>query len=74
MRKTFVIVLALIGLAACNPSRTVATATEAEVCISWGESLPARSRQDTPQTQEEISVAYADFIAACPAWADLVPE
>lgn len=61
---------ALIG---CVPSMTQVTETEAELCRSWGESLPTRSRSDTAQTQAEIQVGYADFLNACPAFPKLVP-
>ena len=50
-----------------------ATATEAALCQAWGASLPSRSRQDTPQTQAEITQAYADFAAACPGYGVLIP-
>lgn len=49
------------------------TATEAELCRSWGESLPTRSRSDTVQTRAEIQVGYADFLNACPGLEHLVP-
>ena len=46
----------------------------AENCgVCWGESLPTRSRADTAQTQVEIAESYADFVAACPGAAGLVP-
>jgi len=63
----------MIVLSACAPSTTQATATEAELCRSWGESLPTRSRTDTAQTRAEIQVGYADFANACPAFAHLIP-
>ena len=62
-----------IGTSACVPSMTQVTATEAELCRSWGESLPTRSRMDTAQTRMEIQIGYADFINACPGFAHLVP-
>jgi len=74
MRKTFVIVSSLAALMGCNPTRTVATETEKELCVTWGESLPTRSRQDTPETQSEISDSYEDFGLACPDHVDLIPK
>lgn len=61
------------ALAACAPSVMQATATEGELCRSWGESLPTRSRMDTAQTRMEIQIGYADFLNACPGLEHLVP-
>lgn len=66
--------LMALGLAAgCTQSQPipVATATEVEreICIQWRDSLPTRSRQDTPQTQQEIGAAYDVQALACPQWA-----
>ena len=66
--------LMALGLAAgCTQTQTipVATATEVEreICIQWRDSLPTRSRQDTPQTQQEIGHAYDIQGLACPNWA-----
>lgn len=43
------------------------------LCVSWGQSLPTRSREDTNQTQDEIEAAYVTFAAACPNHIDLIP-
>lgn len=64
----------MIALIGCVPSMTQVTATEAELCRSWGESLPTRSRADSAQTRAEIQVGYADFLNACPAFSKLVPQ
>ena len=73
MRLIFVSVCGMTVLSACDPWTTRGSATEAELCLSWGESLPTRSRQDTPQTAAEIQTGYADFANACPAFAHLIP-
>lgn len=75
MPKTLPIVLPVIALilSGCGLSRVEATATERTLCRTWGESLPTRSRLDTAQTQQEISEVYADFAAACPDHAHLIP-
>ena len=69
----FVIVLMLPVLAAgCSqttPEIVAATAIEKELCIQWRDSLPTRSRQDTPRTQQEIGYAYDVQGMACPRWA-----
>ena len=62
-----------LTLTACAPSKMQATATETTLCRVWGESLPTRSRRDTEQTKVEIEQGYADFAAACPDHAHLVP-
>ncbi|MCW9041726.1 MAG: hypothetical protein OQK05_00160 [Pseudopelagicola sp.] len=49
-------------------------ATENEICRIWAESLPTRSRQDTPQTTNEIELAYAVFAATCPDFIHLIPK
>jgi len=64
---------AMIALSGCMTSTVPGGATERELCLSWGESLPTRSRQDTAQTVEEIQIAYADFANACPAFKHLIP-
>ena len=61
-------------LTACESTRTQATATEQELCIAWGESLPTRSRADTQQTRDEITAGYAAFGAACPDYEHLIPK
>ena len=65
--------IAALTLTACSPSRGPGGATERTLCRVWGESLPTRSRADTAQTQTEIAESYADFVAACPGMAGLVP-
>jgi hypothetical protein len=74
MLKAFAAVCALSVTSACVGTMTPGSATEAALCETWGKSLPTRSRQDTGQTSEEIQAGYADFSAACPAFADLIPN
>ena len=74
MQKAFVTVLLMTALSGCVNWKAEATATEKELCRTWGESLPTRSKQDTDQTKEEITVAYADFANACPSYASMIPE
>lgn len=62
-----------IAMSGCAPWTMQASATEAELCRSWGESLPTRSRIDTAQTRMEIQIGYADFLNACPGLEHLVP-
>lgn len=62
-----------LTLTACAPSTMPASATEGALCRAWGEGLPTRSHADTAQTQAEIAETYADFAAACPTWAYLIP-
>ena len=50
-----------------------AGATDAAYCRAWGESLPSRSRADTPATQAGIQAAYRDFLSACPEHGYLIP-
>lgn len=66
-------VLAVTVLSGCGNLMGQATATEAAICQAWGDSLPTRSHADTQVTQDEIAVAYADFVNACQNWAHLVP-
>lgn len=73
MLKTFAAGLALIALTSCGNTMTQGGATENALCQLWGESLPTRSKSDTPQTKNEIQEAYADFVIACPQWEHLVP-
>lgn len=77
-RMKSVIALTLAGLAAgCTPtSQTIAaTATEVEreLCIQWRDSMPGRSRQDTPRTQQEIGYGYDVQAMACPLWPRFSP-
>jgi dihydrodipicolinate synthase/N-acetylneuraminate lyase len=68
--EKFVVASMLLGLAgACTPTTNVATATEAEICRAWRDSLPSRSSQDTETTRAEIGTAYDVQAAACPAFA-----
>jgi len=71
--------LAAIMLTGCAPSRIWDGAidhgaTEAELCRTWGESLPTRSRSDTARTADEIELGYTKFAAACPDFAHLIPD
>ena len=52
---------------------TDSTATVDAMCLAWGESLPTRSRRDTPQTQREIEAGYDVFGAVCPEHEGLIP-
>jgi hypothetical protein len=67
------VIASLVLMTGCVSTTMPGGATEREVCIAWGESLPTRSRSDTDQTKAEIQRAYATFAAACPAFADLIP-
>ncbi|GAB5434804.1 MAG: hypothetical protein EpisKO_41740 [Epibacterium sp.] len=49
------------------------TASEAEICRQWGQSLATRSRLDTQQTIDEIQSGYAAFSLSCPGWEHLIP-
>ncbi len=70
LRKFVALPTLCASLMACTPATTlVATATEREICIAWGESLPSRSREDTQQTREEIGEAYDTQAAVCVEWA-----
>lgn len=62
----FAALLMLPALVACTPTMPAATATEAELCRQWRDSLPTRSRSDSAQTQAEIGAAYDVQAAACP--------
>lgn len=62
------------SISGCERWTGAATATEAARCDVWGKSLPTRSRDDTQQTQAEISGAYAAFSLACPDHGHLLPE
>lgn len=58
--------VALAMLTGCNPvMMTEAGATEQALCDVWHDSLPSRSRADTPETQAQIGRAYDKFEAAC---------
>lgn len=61
----------LVATSGCDLERErmiAVTETERELCISWRDSLPTRSRSDTQQTRDEIGLAYDVHIAACPAY------
>ena len=73
MRLISALACGMTALSGCVNSTTPGGAIETELCVSWGESLPTRSRQDTPQTTAEIQTGYADFANACPALAYLIP-
>lgn len=74
MLKTFATGLLVIVTSGCVNSTGAVTATENELCQTWGQSLPTRSLSDTEQTRAEITQAYADFANACPTLVDLIPE
>jgi hypothetical protein len=57
--------LAMLTATGCTTMTAGATATEAAMCDVWQDSLPTRSRSDTPETQEEIGRAYDVFEAVC---------
>lgn len=65
----FAAVSTLLVLGACTPTTTVGSATEAEICRAWRDSLPTRSREDTGGTRVEIGKAYDVQAAACPEFA-----
>ena len=72
--------LAASAMAGCETTRIAVGATknkpgptETALCIVWGESLPTRSKSDTPQSATEIGDAYSDFAAACPEFVHLIP-
>jgi predicted outer membrane protein len=56
--------LAMLTATGCTMTAG-ATATEAAMCDVWQDSLPTRSRSDTPETQEQIGRAYDVFEAVC---------
>lgn len=57
---------ALVMLTGCQMQKTVAGgATEAAMCDAWQDSLPTRSRSDTPETIAQIGRAYDVFEAVC---------
>ncbi len=74
LKKSLIVsAIAALILTGCSPMRTQGTATESAICRALGEGLPTRSRSDTQQTQDEIGALYADFVAACPRFKNLVP-
>lgn len=62
----------LIVLTGCAQTTPITTETSQELCRSWGNSLPTRSRSDTQQTQDEIGKAIDVFLAACPEYEHLL--
>ena len=74
MRATFVIASSVIFLTGCVSSRDAGSETVNEICRQNGEALPTRSVEDTQQTIDEITLAYATFALTCPAWVHLIPE
>jgi len=65
----FVMLSTLLGATSgCVTLTTMAevTETERELCVSWRDSLPSRSRADTQLTRDEIGLAYDVHVAACP--------
>ena len=74
MKMLMTFAAALIVLTGCfGNTMAPAGATERELCRSWAEGLPTRSRLDTQQTQDEIQMGYAKFEAACPGHVHLIP-
>ena len=66
MKKLMISAAALVMLTACNMTTTGAgSATEAAMCDAWQDSLPTRSRSDTPETIAQIGRAYDVFEAVC---------
>jgi hypothetical protein len=74
MRLLFVIVSSVIFLTSCVNTRGVGSETAREICRQIGEALPSRSVDDTAQTIDEITLAYATFSLTCPEWGHLIPE
>ncbi|WP_372605465.1 hypothetical protein [Actibacterium sp.] len=80
MPRALTLPLMLLAIAACSPTLTtdIATdtgsATAAKICDEIGQSLPTRSRSDTQQTRDEITEAYAVFVAVCPNHEHLIPK
>ena len=68
------LVATLTGCASITERAVIATDTEKALCIAWGRSLPTRSRADTDQTRDEITLGYGQFAAACPDHLNLLPE
>jgi len=64
----------VIVLTGCGNTPTEVSATENELCLAWGDSLPTKSRSDTGQTVDEINIAYGVFADACPAYDYLIPS
>lgn len=57
---------ALVTLTGCQMQTTQeVSATEAAMCDAWQDSLPTRSRSDTPETIAQIGRAYDVFEAVC---------
>lgn len=73
MRMIFA-VASVMYLTGCATTQIAGGATSAAICDSIGAALPTRSRSDTPQTSDEITVLYATFAAACPQHARLIPQ
>ena len=48
--------------------------TASEICRQNGEALPTRSVEDTQETIDDITEAYAVFALTCPDWVHLIPE
>ena len=66
MKTLLLFASALLMLAACNPRMTSEVIeTEAALCDVWQDSLPTRSKADTPETIEGIGRAYDVFEAVC---------
>ena len=66
--------LLMTGMTACAEWKGEVSATEAELCRTWGASLATISRRDTDQTVAEVQAGYADFLAACPEFEGMIPQ
>ena len=66
--KFAIVLMPLAAVAGCTKTTPAATETEAARCTAWRDSLPSRSKSDTPQTQAEIGTSYDVFLAACPGY------
>lgn len=75
MKMLTLFVIASMGglMTQCGNTMGPATATIDEICRQNGEALPTRSVEDTQQTRDEITEAYATFALTCPDWAHLIP-
>lgn len=66
MKMLLTSAIALVLLAGCAQTMTPAvTGTETALCDVWQDSLPTRSRADTPETRAAIGRSYDVFEAVC---------
>lgn len=63
--RTFAAALAMLTATACSQTIPVGSATDEAYCDAWQDSLPSRSRADTPETIAQIGRAYDVFEAVC---------